>query len=383
MAIKLNLAQLPEENIGFGYSIIRELLLSLNVLSNHKNHPLHISWALSTRQKISAELRSELRTLRPVIATAARFLVASEQVEEPAFEREISALESMHSEHFAEVLVNDCLINAPPNGQRPLKQLVSLTEFRESDSIQQKVSGYLKMWYGDDDTLLPLLAYEPEQLQQRFLQLLRRYWSTFFEYEWQGIESIILEEIRVRGHELQRSGSVPMLAGLSERFSVDIAQQIATYFKPNVIEECTFRQIDNLNLYPSYYTYPSLIFFIKNRSPAEPLTLSITYPMPQHRLAGKPPVPSDQLLNILRGVADPTRLQILELVAQKPCSTMELARIIGLSESAISKQLKLMQRVGWIGAERDSYYVLYRASSEPLQHLTNALSLILNSASAT
>lgn len=381
MAIKLHIAQLSEESIGFGYSVLKELLLSLNVLNNHKNHPLHISWALATRRRLSAEVRAELRVLRPVVSTASTFLVGSDNVEEPDFELEFTKFEMLSAEQFAEVLINDYLLDAPPSGQRILKRQASLSQFTQSAALQQKVTSYLSMWYGESDELLAQLTDKPLLLQQRFLNLIQQYWNSFFQDEWHRIEPIVLKEIEACGRHLLRDGIVPMLAHLSERFSVDAAGQTVSFFKPNVNEECSFRPIDRLNVYPSYFTYPSILFSIHQESAIEPLTFSITYSTLQQRLAGQPPVPPEQMLEILRAVADGTRLQILELVAQKPRSTGELAQIIGVSDAAISKQLKQMQRTGWVEARRESYYVLYRETDTPLQQLTNGLAALLHSSS--
>ncbi|MEM7332801.1 MAG: metalloregulator ArsR/SmtB family transcription factor [Chloroflexota bacterium] len=377
MPIKLNLAQLPEENIGFVYSVMRELLLGLNVLNNPKKHPLHISWALSTRKKLPTPIRTEAKALSPVIATASRFLVTPEEVEEANFEIKMNKLNSIPVEMFAEVLINDFLIDAPPNGKRPLKKLVTFNQFKGSQTHLETAARNLNRWYGLDDSLIKSISNTPHQIQIRFSQFIQNYWESFFHQEWSKIESIIIEEITSRGQELMDLGIMQMLDNLSDRFSIDYTLQSARYFKNDIEEECTFRHFDTLNLYPSYYTYPSFNFFKKQDSHADPFSLSITYPLPHQRQAGQPPAPSKDLLNILRGVADSTRLQILTLVAHKPCSTAELSRVIGLSESAISKQLKLMHQVGWVTAKRDSYYVLYRASAHPLEEITNGLNDLL------
>ena len=95
----------------------------------------------------------------------------------------------------------------------------------------------------------------------------------------------------------------------------------------------------------------------------------------QHQ--GHAPKPPEDLLKLLRAVADPTRMQILRLLARRPCSTREIARLIGLIEAAISKHLKLLHDAGWISTERQSYYVYYRLTRDSLVDLTAGLEHLL------
>jgi DNA-binding transcriptional ArsR family regulator len=78
-------------------------------------------------------------------------------------------------------------------------------------------------------------------------------------------------------------------------------------------------------------------------------------------------------LRLLRAAGDPTRLQILQLLAPRPRSTREVAGLIGLTEAAISKHLKLLLDAGWVETERRSYYVYYRLVPDAAGRLARAL----------
>ena len=65
----------------------------------------------------------------------------------------------------------------------------------------------------------------------------------------------------------------------------------------------------------------------------------------------------------LRAAADPTRLRILQLVGEQPRSTEELAPLVGLSESGLSKHLRALTDAGLLTTKRQGWYVLY-----PLSH---------------
>jgi len=52
--------------------------------------------------------------------------------------------------------------------------------------------------------------------------------------------------------------------------------------------------------------------------------------------------------------------------------------MLNLSQAAISKHLKILKLAGWVTSQRDSYYVMYSASQDPLPLLNRGLEDILN-----
>jgi DNA-binding transcriptional ArsR family regulator len=48
------------------------------------------------------------------------------------------------------------------------------------------------------------------------------------------------------------------------------------------------------------------------------------------------------------------------LIAERPCSTQELAPFVGVSEAALSKHLRVLTDAGLLERRREGYYVLYR-----------------------
>jgi DNA-binding transcriptional ArsR family regulator len=72
-----------------------------------------------------------------------------------------------------------------------------------------------------------------------------------------------------------------------------------------------------------------------------------------------------------------SRLQILQLPAGRPRSTREIAGLVGLTEAAISRHLKLLAEAGWVEPERHSYYVYYRLVRDARGKLDDALEDLL------
>ena len=76
------------------------------------------------------------------------------------------------------------------------------------------------------------------------------------------------------------------------------------------------------------------------------------------RLAEEP-TPVELLAKYFRAYADPTRLQILELVAQRERSVGELATLTGDAQPKISNHLACLRWCGFVTTRRDHRRVFY------------------------
>ncbi len=59
------------------------------------------------------------------------------------------------------------------------------------------------------------------------------------------------------------------------------------------------------------------------------------------------------------GLADPTRIQILHLLHGEPKNVNTLARLLGLSQPAVSRHLKILRERGLVRARRHKQAVFY------------------------
>ena len=76
--------------------------------------------------------------------------------------------------------------------------------------------------------------------------------------------------------------------------------------------------------------------------------------------------PSARLDAIFAALADPTRRAIIARLAAGDASVMELARPFDLSQPAISKHLKVLERAGLISRGRDAQRRPCRIEAKPL-----------------
>ncbi len=81
----------------------------------------------------------------------------------------------------------------------------------------------------------------------------------------------------------------------------------------------------------------------------------------------------DQLSSTLHALADPTRREILERLAEGEASVGDLAEPFAISLQAVSKHLKVLERAGLITRGRHAQLRPSRLDPEPLKELAGWL----------
>jgi DNA-binding transcriptional ArsR family regulator len=84
-------------------------------------------------------------------------------------------------------------------------------------------------------------------------------------------------------------------------------------------------------------------------------------------------LPADRLDATFAALADPTRRAILARLIEGEISVTELAAPFDMSQPAISKHLKVLERAGLISRGRDAQRRPARAESKPLSEATEWL----------
>ena len=67
---------------------------------------------------------------------------------------------------------------------------------------------------------------------------------------------------------------------------------------------------------------------------------------------------------ICSAISEPNRILLIYAVAEKPLSVNNLAEIVGISQSAASRHLKVLRERGLIQAQRDGAQVIYSLTDE-------------------
>ena len=67
----------------------------------------------------------------------------------------------------------------------------------------------------------------------------------------------------------------------------------------------------------------------------------------------------DRLAETFRALGDPTRVRILDALSHDELCVCDVATLIGLSESAVSHQLRLLRNLRLVRARRDGRMMFY------------------------
>ena len=72
----------------------------------------------------------------------------------------------------------------------------------------------------------------------------------------------------------------------------------------------------------------------------------------------------DQIAELFKGFADPTRVHILSLLAQQELCVTDIADAVELSQSAISHQLRILKQMHLIKYRREGKNLLYSLADD-------------------
>jgi ArsR family transcriptional regulator len=78
---------------------------------------------------------------------------------------------------------------------------------------------------------------------------------------------------------------------------------------------------------------------------------------------------AEQLAQIFRALADPTRVRIVSVLAEVELCVGDLAAVLGMSVSAVSHQLRLLRELRVVRKRREGKHVYYALDDEHVEDL--------------
>ncbi len=75
------------------------------------------------------------------------------------------------------------------------------------------------------------------------------------------------------------------------------------------------------------------------------------------------------MIKTLNALAEPNRLQILELLHDGPLSVGEIVEQLGLHQPQVSKHLRVLSEAGLVAVEQVAQRRIYKLRAEPFQEL--------------
>lgn len=79
-------------------------------------------------------------------------------------------------------------------------------------------------------------------------------------------------------------------------------------------------------------------------------------------------IPAD-LVWLFKALGEPTRLQIIKHLLHGVCTTQALAQEMMISEAAISRHLKLLQKAGFVKKTKKGFYMEYRFETDRIDYI--------------
>jgi DNA-binding transcriptional ArsR family regulator len=338
------------------------------VLVEPKHHSLQHEWVRAMRG-LPPALRREITELSFLYRwTLPNCLLPEATTPYDDFETELRRLRSLRADVAAYELLRPLYDHG--GGRRPARRRVLADPRIRKLALER--AGTLGV---GASRAAAMLFDDPRRLVDRFTALLESYWQEAFAAEWQRLEPRLAESVVAAGREIAGGRIFTFLVGLAPQLRVDPAGSAFGLDVPHD-HDVTLGSDNPLLLLPSVYVWPHVLV---NCDPPWPLAL--VYRAPHLAESLRQPT-SPELVNILRALADPTRLRILRQIARRPRSTQELAPIVGLSEAGTSKHLRLLAAAGLVVTRREGYYVLYSLADGRLEALGGDLRHYVHSRTA-
>ncbi|WBO69480.1 ArsR/SmtB family transcription factor [Streptomyces camelliae] len=354
----MRFSETAEEDLAFSLSPLLEAVHSWHALTRPGHHTLHVPWVRRCR-RLPVALRRHLREHSFVVAD------------------HIPALfESLANDHEADFAEQLAAVRALPPAQVAAElseTLVDTTRYRGADLVENAgtrdaaLAGLRRSDSGRAARLSAVLT-DPLPVLEGALTALEDYWSAAFAAEWERVEPALHQAIAQAGQRIAHQGVFPMLRTLVPQIRIDPGQRTLRLDRPHD-HDIAVTPARPVTFTPSHYVWPHVRVTCD-----APWPLRITYPaLPLAPASAARPTSQAETLTALRALAAAPRLQIISCLAAQSRSTQELATLLGLSPSVISRHLQQLSQAGLTTTRREGYYVLYSLDHARLAQIAAAL----------
>ena len=348
--IRLRLPRGVTNWLAIVYSPVIEAIFSLHVLTHPRHHPLQHEWVRVTR-RLPTELRRRIAEFSwaydgymPTLASPAG--------QYASFEDELESLRALGERQLRVELLRPFALEFPRT-----------PGVLEEPNVRNLILERAIAHGADAERLARLALEDPRAVLSQFAEVLSAYWEHAFEPEWGRLEPLLADTVTEAGRDLATAGPHAFLSKINPRVGADRDDGYLWIDKmPDA--DLSLAERGQLVVVPSAYIWPHLGVEVDETLP------SIVYPAPFMTEEARPRIPPQELLRVLRALGDDTRLRALRLIAERPRSTQELAQLVRVSESALSKHLRLMTEAGILTAHRQGYYVLYEIAPARIDALS-------------
>jgi DNA-binding transcriptional ArsR family regulator len=365
--IRIRFAAGSEEHVAIGFSSLLECALSLHVLVAPSRHALLHPWVRRMR-RLPPDLKRRVHAfaflfrwhvpdlLLPTMPTG--FATAG-------FESELGRLSAYPPELLLEEFARPLYDHEGRHGEGIYNDPTVRA------TLLQRAAAYGR----PSRRLAELLLDDPAEFTAQFVCLLEDFWQSAFGREWHWLEPQLRASVTESERLLATSGIWSVLGRLPSHCRAHPSRRELEIDLPHehTVDVSASRP---LVLSPSFFVWPQLRV---SCDPPWPTTL--IYAAPQQFREAQPRIPPGELVGALRALADDTRLRVLNLIAERPRSTQELAPLVGLSPAGLSKTLTRLTEAGFVTSRREGYYVGYSLAPDGGQRFQRRFTTSSTSAS--
>lgn len=298
----------------FSYSPMFEMLASMHVITKPEHHLERTKWMEKVREELTPELIEDIKNLSQV--TNEWMII----------------MDFAHMSPFSELPIPDALL-----------ELEKLSLFRWNkvyDSYHKSIN---------------------KEQKTQILRVMKSYHEILFQYEIAYLQPFLIRILKKELEACKEEGLLVRLNGYHERLKVS-AEEIVFY--KNKEYRYKINSLDKISVRASTFISPHLLMHEDKNE----LYVTMLVPVEEK----KDIVPSD-LENLLKALADETRLKILRELSKRPDSTQRLASKLKLTEAGISKHLKLLYQAGLVNKHRQGNYIMYQLDKNAIDFLPYTL----------
>lgn len=320
-------------------SPFHELLCSLHVFYQPEHHPKRLQWALSLQQVMPSTLQENINSLGELSDGWLAFLDLTDRIGAPvSCQQGISMLHNLPDAELVYLLMNQRIsLSTAVEWLGGSVSISSLSDISSSvRAMLENLSDVRKL------LITTLTCFEEEYFRQEWDYIM----------PWLNTSAAHFQESATRSPE---NAVLTLHPRLFAGNGTVTAQKAHTYYFP-------YETLQQVFVFPSTFIFPHLLIGWHE----DLLFLPLAVDIPDQAYNDGPP---NDLLLQLKALSDDTRLRILKLLWKSPHCTKQLAPVLGISEAAVSKQLKLLTESGFTSSERKGNYLFYSVKKEALDSL--------------
>lgn len=183
--------------------------------------------------------------------------------------------------------------------------------------------------------------------KSRIIRVMQAYYDEVFRHEILYLQPFLSRLLKKELELSRRDGLLPRINGYHDRLKWDGADIV---FYKNKEYRYAVKGLQKIKITASSFLSPHLMMYEDKGI----LLLTKLVAVEERKDA----VPEDLIL-LMKALADETRLKLLRELRRQPASTQALAESFHLTEAAISKHLKLLYQAELVTKQRKGNFILY------------------------